>query len=344
MDPELPVPPLHYGGIERIVDMLARELARRGHAVTLFAHPQSTCPVPSVAWPGKRSRARLDTVRNAAVLSRYVAGGKFDVVHSFSRMAYLTPILPIALPKLMSYQRIVTPRTAALATRLSRATLEFTAVSRQMIEAVPLSGRWHLVPNGVSLGTYTYRGAVDPEAPLVFLGRMEEIKGPHLAIEVARRSGRKLVLAGNVAPEHRDWFDHHVRRHIDGDRVRFLGPVDDAQKNALLGSAVAFLMPILWDEPFGIVMVEAMACGTPVVGFHRGAVPEVVETGLTGYVVDRVDEMVRAVARVGQLSRWACRNRVERHYSAEVIAEAYLHVYSGLIHRSRPLRLPQAAN
>jgi glycosyltransferase involved in cell wall biosynthesis len=332
-DPELPVPPIHYGGIERIVDMLAKALVTRGHEVALFANRQSTCPVPTVGWTGQTSGSVLDTLRNAATLARHVATGHFDIVHSFSRIAYLAPILPLPIPKLMSYQREISPCTTRMAHRLAWGSLEFSAISRQMIEATELAGRWHLVANGVPLDTYTFHGAVDPDAPLVFLGRLEEIKGPHLAIEVARRTGRKLILAGNIPDAHRAWFEANVGPHIDDERILYIGPVNDAQKNDLLGRSLAFLMPILWEEPFGIVMAEAMACGTPVLGLRRGAVPEVVDDAVTGFVVDTVDELVAATDRVHVIDRVACRARVEQFYSDAAIADGYIKVYRQMIAR-----------
>jgi glycosyltransferase involved in cell wall biosynthesis len=332
-DPELPVPPRLYGGIERIVDMLARGLVQRGHHVTLLSHPESTCPVTRVAWPGASSGSRGDTIRNALTLAREVAFGGYDLVHSFSRLSYLTPILPLPIPKLMCYQRPISPRTTSLAWRLSRGTLDFCAISRWMTHEVEQIGRWHMVPNGVPLEIYDYVPDVASDAPLVFLGRLEEIKGPHLAIEIARRSGRRLVIAGNIPAEHQGWYDAHVAPHLDGEHVRYVGPVDDAQKNALLGQAAAFLMPILWDEPFGIVMAEAMACGTPVIGTPRGAVPEVVEDGVTGLLGKTVEEMSAAVAAVSRLSRRACRDRVEALYSEAAVVEGYLAVYHQMLAR-----------
>lgn len=330
-DPEIPVPPKHYGGIERIVDMLARELLLRGHEVTLFAHPASECPVTRVAWSGARSASTADTVRNAAILARHVSSGCFDVVHSFSRIAYLLPILPLRVPKLMTYQRAITPRSVRLGHALSGGTLEFTAISRWMMRDVEEIGRWHLVPNGVPLGAYTFRSEVADDAPLVFLGRLEEIKGPHLAIEIARRAGRSLVIAGNIADEHRQWVERHVLLHVDGRTVRYVGPVDDAQKNTLLGAAAALLMPILWDEPFGIVMAEAMACGTPVIGLRRGALPEVVEDGVSGFVSDDVEDLIAAVSQINHINRAACRARVAQLYSAEAVVEGYLEIYRSSI-------------
>jgi glycosyltransferase involved in cell wall biosynthesis len=334
-DPELPVPPIQYGGIERIVDMLARNLVKRGHDVTLFANRGSSCPVPTVSWAGQSSNSGLATLRNAAALTRHVATGHFDIVHSFSRIAYLAPILSLPIPKLMSYQREISPRTTRMAHWLSHGSLEFSAVSRQMIEATPLAGRWHLVPNGVPLATYTFRAHVDHDAPLVFLGRIEEVKGPHLAIEVALRTGLKLILAGNVPDEHRVWFDELVAPKIDGEHIRYVGPVNDEQKNELLGKSRALLMPIVWEEPFGIVMAEAMACGTPVIGLRRGAIPEVVETDVTGFVVDTMDDFVAATKRVLGIDRAACRGRVERLYSDVALTDNYVRIYSQMCSGNR---------
>jgi glycosyltransferase involved in cell wall biosynthesis len=335
VDPEIEVPPPHYGGIERIVDVLARGLAERGHEVTLFAHALSTCPVPRIGWTGPSSTRPLDTLRNAAVLARRVATGRYDIVNSFSRLAYLAPILPLPIPKLMSYHREISPRTTGLAHRLARGTLEFSAIAQHMIARQPLSGRWHLVPNGVQLHAYHCRATVPADAPLAFLGRIEEIKGAHIAIEVAQRTGRGLILAGNVPPQHRPWFEARIAPHLDGDRIRYVGPVDDAQKNALLGGASALLMPVTWEEPFGLVMIEAMASGTPVVGLRRGGVPEIIADGETGFVVDTVAEMVTAVERIPGISRLVCRDRVERLYSDRALTERCLAIYAEVIARVR---------
>ena len=324
------MPPVHYGGIERIVDMLALGLRDRGHAVTLFAHRDSTCQVKRVRWPGFSSHSRPDTVRNGATLAIHVSKGTFDIVHSFSRIAYLAPILPFPIPKLMSYQREISPRTTKAAFRLSRGTLEFSAISRQMIECA-LPGKWHLVPNGVRLEAYTFRSQIADDAPLVFLGRLEEIKGPHIAIEVARMADQKLIIAGNIPSEHQAWFETVVAPHIDGNRVRYIGPVNDGQKDDLLGNARALLMPVLWEEPFGIVMAEAMACGTPVIGFRRGAVPEVVEHGVTGFVGATTPDLVSAVGALSAIDRTACRVRVEKFYCDRAIVESYLSIYADML-------------
>ena len=307
--------------------MLARGLAANGHHVTLFAHVDSTWPGHLVPWPGKSSGSRHDTLLNAAKLASVVAKERFDVVHSFSRMAYLAPILPFSLPKIMSYQREINPRSVIWANALSRGSLRFTAISRWMMQHVENCGRWSLIPNGVPLSRYTFRREVAQEAPFVFLGRIEEIKGPHLAIEIARRANRRLVIAGNIPSEKRSWVEKNVLRYVDGKLVQFVGPVDDLQKNIILSEASALLMPILWEEPFGIVMAEAMACGTPVLGLRRGAVPEVVVDGITGFVADSIDGLVHAAGRLGSLDRLACRARVEALYSDVAIIAAFEQLY-----------------
>ena len=331
-DPELPVPPRLYGGIERVIAMLAAEFIARGHEVSLFAHPDSTAAATLFPWPGASSHSRADTIRNALFLWREVRHMNIDVLHSFSRIAYLLPLLGHPVPKLMSYQRPITRSTVKLGHALSRGSLEFSAISQWMMKPVADIGLWHLVPNGVALSLFPFVEDPGREAPLMFLGRVEEIKGPHLAIEIAQRTCLPLVIAGNVPSEHQAWFDDNIAPHLN-DRIRYVGPVDDARKAELLGNARALLMPILWDEPFGIVMAEALACGTPVLGFRRGSVPEVVEHGVSGLVVDDLDQMVAAVDHLAGIDRRDCRARIQACYSQTAVAEAYLGLYRQLLDR-----------
>lgn len=331
-DPEIPVPPLLYGGIERIIDMLVRGLVARDHEVTLFAHPDSSVPCHLVPYVGGSSSGRADTLRNMATISGHVLKSKFDIVHSFGRVAYLWPLLVLPIPKLMTYQRAIAPRSIKWGNILSSGTLHFSAISEWMMQDVKHLGNWHLVYNGVPMNIYDFNPTVPDDAPLVFLGRIEPTKGTHLAIEIAKKAGRRLIIAGNIPIEYISYFNEQVKPHLDGVQITYIGAVDDVQKNKILGSAAAFLMPILWDEPFGIVMAEAMACGTPVLGLRRGAVPEVVVHGVTGYVGDTIDELVEAVGQLNKLARFACRERTEQLYSDRIIVDAYLTVYRQMIH------------
>lgn len=247
----------------------------------------------------------------------------------------MTALLPLRVPKIMSYQREISPRTVCWGHALSRGTLHFTAVSHRMMRSVQEIGRWTMIPNGVPLDRYSFRAESSADAPLVFLGRIEEIKGPHLAIEIAKRVGRQLIIAGNIPDEKRSWAEEFVLPHVDDQLIRYIGPVNDAQKNVLLGTAAALLMPILWDEPFGIVMIEAMACGTPVIGLARGAVPEIILDGVTGFVCEDTHRLVAAVGRLPDIVRAACRRRVEEFYSEAAVVDAYLALYRELVAASR---------
>jgi glycosyltransferase involved in cell wall biosynthesis len=330
-DPELPVPPRLYGGIERVIDLLARGLVHAGHEVTLFAHPESQVPCELVPYAGKSSQSRSDTLRNMATVSARVAREGFDIVHSFGRIAYLLPLLPLSIPKLMTYQRTVNPRSIRWGHRLSRGTLQFAAISEWMMAEVRDLARWHVVFNAVPMDRFSLAPEVSSDAPLVFLGRIEHIKGTHLAIDIARKCGRRLVIAGNIPPGEQGYFDQQVAPHLDGERIRYIGPVDDARKDEVLGSACALLMPILWEEPFGIVMAEALACGTPVLGLRRGSVPEVVSEGVTGFVRDTADELVLAVQQLSAIDRARCRQRAQDLFSGEALVRQYLAVYGEMV-------------
>jgi glycosyltransferase involved in cell wall biosynthesis len=335
VDPEIPVPPRLYGGIERIVDMLARGLGRRGHDVHLFAHPQSKSPVARlIPYRGRRSGSWTDTLRNAADLYRYVRRlGRVHVVHSFSRLAYLLALRDLRLPMVQSYQRAITPRSVRWGARWGGSFLTFTACSRFLVDQVRhLGGRWRVIHNGVPLDRFSFRPRVPGDAPLVFLGRVERIKGPREAIEVARRTGRSLLIAGNAAtsgPES-EYFQREILPRCDGVRIRYVGPLDDPGKEELLGRAAAMLFPVDVDEGFGIVIAESLACGTPVIAFSRGGVPEAIDPGRTGFLCSSVEEMARAVTDLGRIDRSRCRRAAEERFSSDVIVSQYEALYESV--------------
>jgi len=333
-DPEIPVPPRGYGGIERIVDALVRALRAQGHVVGLVAHPESGSPADRLfGWPGRRSGSARDGLRNAAALRGAVRQFQPDVLHSFSRLAYLLPLLPSRLPKVMSYQRHTGGRGVAWAARLGR-NLRFTGCSEFICgQGRKAGGTWTAIPNFVEMDKYEFVAAVPPDAPLVFLSRIETIKGPDLAVAIARASGRRLILAGNPAdrgPE-REYWDRKVAPELGRHGIEWVGEVDDVQKNALLGRAAALLLPIQWDEPFGIVFAEAFATGTPVIACPRGALPEIVTDGRTGFFISSVESGVAAVRRLPEIDRAACRRTAERQFSLAVCAEQYLALYREML-------------
>jgi glycosyltransferase involved in cell wall biosynthesis len=339
VDPEIPVPPRLYGGIERVVDLLARGLLARGHEVTLFANPDSQVPCLLVGWQAGSSAGWRNTLRNAGQLWRWFRSRRPrpTVVHSFARLAYLMPLLCSRVPKVQSYQRYVTPRSVRWGHRLARGTLSFTACSKSCASGAGGIGSWDIIYNAAPVDRYEAAFEVPGDAPLVFLGRLERIKGPHHAIAAARHAGRRLLLAGNVPgqPEEQAYCNNEVLSQCDGRDIVYVGPVDDRQKNELLRQAAALLFPIEWEEPFGIVMIESLACGTPVIAFPRGAVPEVVSHGVTGFLCTDVGEMAKAVARLPELSRRECRRAVEERFSADVIVGQYEALYQRLARKTR---------
>jgi glycosyltransferase involved in cell wall biosynthesis len=342
-DPELPVPPITYGGIERIVADLVRGLRRRGHVVGLAANAESSVDADRLfAWPGKTSRGAWPTLKNGLALRRAAAEFRPDVLHSFSRLWYLLPLLPTGLPKVMSYQRQPNRRTTRHARQLARRTLTFTGCSEHIcVAGRRAGGHWQAIPNFVDPARYTFHAAVPADAPLVFLSRVEPIKGAGVAIDVARRVGRRLVIAGNHGDDGeigRYWREQ-IAPHIGHDGIEYVGPVDDRQKNELLGSAAAMLVPVQWDEPFGIVFAEALACGTPVISCPRGALPEIVRDGQEGFLAETVEGLVAAVGRLATVNRAACRERVEKEFSADEAVRRYEELYES-IKAARPGRTP----
>lgn len=326
-DPMLPVPPKLYGGIERVIADLAGWLRGQGVQVGLVAHGDSMQTVDAFfPWPV----AAASHARHALALWRACREFQPELVHSFSRLAYLLPVVLAGTPAIMSYQRHPTRWTVRGAALLGGRRLRFTGCSRFIARSGErFGGRWSAIPNAVDLARYPFVPAVAPDAPLLFLSRLDAVKAPHLAIEMARRAGRRLIVAGNPAAHGPDarYFRSQVEPQFGRGVVEYVGPVDDAAKAKLLGSAAALLVPVQWDEPFGIVFAEALACGTPVIATARGALPEIVEHGRHGFLVDGVEDGARAIARLGDIDRRECRRRAEALFSLDVVGRQYMELY-----------------
>lgn len=336
-DPYLPIPPRLYGGIERVVDFLVRGLVGRGHEVTLIAHPDSQVPATLVPYGrpphvGVVPRATELAQVASALWTRRRA---FDIVHSFGRLAALLPILPLRrLPKVQSYQRDVPWTSIGRSVMLAGTSIAFTGLSACAYRDRPSdidTGRWLTIPNGVDPSGFTCTPSVAPDAPLMFLGRLEPIKGAHHAIAIARLANRRLIIAGNKVPACTAYFDEHLAPHLDGSRVTYVGAVDDVQKNVWLGQAAALLMPIDWEEPFGIVMAEALACGTPVIAFKRGSVTDIVRDGVNGFACGSVEEAAGAVGRLDAIDRRVVRRDCEARFASPVIVRQYESLYEEMI-------------
>ncbi|MFD2288831.1 glycosyltransferase [Pedobacter petrophilus] len=330
-DPELPVPPLLYGGIERIIAMLANGYVNLGYEVSLFAHADSKTAAKLFAYTGKTSRRFSDILQNSFLINKELLSHRYDIIHSFGRLIYLLPQLPLSVPKLMSYQREPTISQVKKAKKISRSnSLAFTGCSAYISNQILPYAPAYPIFNGVDLAFYHFNNEISADAPLVFLGRIEPIKGTHTAIQVALATKKKLVIAGNIPNEYINYFEQEIKPHLS-DEITYIGAVNDEQKNNILGSALALLMPIEWDEPFGIVMAEAMACGTPVIGFYRGSVPEVIISGVNGFRCNTLEEMIVAVKSIGTIDRKTVREDAAQRFSSHVIINQYLDLYSKLI-------------
>lgn len=339
VDPEIPVPPKLYGGIERIVDGLIQELRQRGHEIGLMANPASQCSVDFfVGWQGSKSQRNADTIRNTLALLRAVDEFRPNLIHSFARLMYLLPLLPRRIRKIMSYQRRTGGKQIRIASKLGGSSVQFTGCSEYIAQmGRPWGSQWTAIPNFVDTEFFQFQPHVPEDAPLVFLSRFERIKGAHTAIALARMSGRRLILAGNrvTHEEGESYWRTEIEPFLNKEGVEYIGPVNDKQKNDLLKSASALLVPIEWNEPFGIVFAEALACGTPVISSPRGALPEIVKHGQHGFLMRTFDEGLEAIARLKEIKRADCRRQAEERFSREVVVIQYEALYSRLLNWGR---------
>ncbi len=335
--PDIALPPENYGGIERIVSGLAAGLATRGHKVTVVAAVGSRLPgVSCVCWPAKNSSSFQDAFRKTGFLRQLVPALQPDVVHCFSRTAYLLGLFALRthVPLIESYGVLptISARLPVLALG-SRLTLTGCSdwICRRGREIV--GGQWRVIYNFVDVDIYNPTYSVKADAPLVFLSRVDAIKGTDWAIQVAQKTGRRLVIAGNLAVSgpNADFWRNKIQPQLMPGQIEYVGPVDDRQKNELLGQAAALLVPVQWNEPFGLVFTEALACGTPVISCPRGSLLEIVRPGVDGFLGNTVDELCVAVSKLETINRHACRERVEKHFSLPKIADDYEALYQSLL-------------
>ena len=346
------MPPTGYGGIEAVVHLLARELIKRGHEVTTFAvegsdpllHPISLAPAgwgADLGTPEQRIRESTYQLRVNRELLRRV--GQLDLIHLHTEFPGMAAASLLRLP---------VPCLATVHSGIDEKVLTFLGEVDEDIDLVAISHaqkemaqgvRWRaVVHNAVPIDDVEVRSK--KEGYLLELARITPDKGQHLAIEVAERVGMPLVLAGKVDRDaiSKRYFEKLIKPRLSS-TIRWVENVGDGDKADLLAGAEAMLFPIQWEEPFGLAMVEAMVCGTPAVAFNRGAAREIVEPGLTGFLVDSVDEMVARVKDVGTIDPIACSNRARDRFSPARMADGYEAAYREVLNASAPL-LPGAAS
>jgi glycosyltransferase involved in cell wall biosynthesis len=332
------VPPKLYGGTERVVSYLTEELVRQGHEVALFASGDSQTsaklmPCCSRAlWSTEDCRITLPHhVRQVEQVVKQ--SHRFDIIHFHLDYVHFPAVERMSCPTITTLHGQLHPPDERSFFE-SYPNVPLVSISNDQRRPIPNANWQGTVYHGMPTHLHTYQE--EPGTYLAFLGRISPEKGVDQAIEIARRSGMRLRVAARIYPDEESYFKRIVEPLFrDSPWVDFIGEVGDEAKDAFLGNAFALIFPINWSEPFGLVMIESMACGTPVIAYRRGSVPEVMTDGITGYVVDTLDEAVEAVNRVRTLSRRACREVFETRFDSSRMAHDYIEIYRRLISTRR---------
>jgi glycosyltransferase involved in cell wall biosynthesis len=325
------VPPPAYGGTELVVSLLTEGLVKKGHDVTLFASADSVTSANLIVGNPQPLRSAGLTIRDyypleLLRLSKLVAlADNFDVIHSHIDAPILpfaklikTPIvhtvhgvIPNYMEKLFAYHKSQTFISISNSQRRNDLGLNYKAT----------------VYNGINVSTYRFYAKPESPAYLAFLGRISAEKGTHLAIELAKKTGWNLKIAGKIDAADKEYFESQVKPYIDGTQIVYLGEATHAQKSEIMGNAYATLCLITWDEPFGLVVPESMACGTPVIAINRGSMPELIRHGENGFLCNTLEECIRAMTQIPKINRYACRHHVEKNFSSGKMVDKYEEVY-----------------
>jgi glycosyltransferase involved in cell wall biosynthesis len=327
------VPPKTYGGTERVVSYLTEELVRQGHQVTLFASGDSVTQARLVAACPRALRLDaqcIDQLAHTIVLLEQVfrQASAFDIVHFHIDYLHFPLSVRQAIPHVTTlHGRLDIPDLVPVYETFPG--VPVVSISDDQRTPLPWLQWQGTVYHGLPTDLYTFQAT--PGTYLAFLGRISPEKGVEQAIAIARQAGVPLKIVAKVDPVDEVYYQEVVRPLLDDPLVEYLGEMGEGEKNTFLGQAYALLFPIDWPEPFGLVMIEALACGTPVIAYRRGSVPEVLEDGVTGWIVEGCTEAVQAVARVAALSRVRCRQVFEERFAVSRMAQDYLTIYRQLL-------------
>lgn len=338
--PYLSVPPLLYGGTEKIVSLLTEGLVARGHDVTLFASGDSqTSATLSSVYPKALGNSGLHKADTQKPLAHYHAcyarAAEFDLIHSHGQYLSLPEAEGLRTPVVFTwhgsfYPGETTEEKRAILRKYKH--LQYISISDNQRGGLPELHYVATVYNALDITEYPF---VDKKGEyLLWIGRVSPKKGAIDAIETAKKLGIRLEMAAAIDPIDREYFDAEIKPHIDGTQVVYHGEVDHSALAELYGGALATLYPISWHEPFGLVMAESMACGTPVIAYNAGSVPEIVDDGVTGFVVEQslgIQGLVDAVGRVGELDRAACRKHAETRFHKDRMVAEYEAVYKKIV-------------
>jgi glycosyltransferase involved in cell wall biosynthesis len=326
------VPPKHYGGTERIVAYLTEELVRFGHQVTLFASGDSITSaelVPVCRRAFRQNKRATDYLTHEVLLLDHVMerAGEFDLIHFHTGCLHYLICRNLSVPHVTTlHGRLDTPELLRLYERFRE--MPMISISNSQRKPWPCANWQATIYHGLSDDLFRFHP--EPGDYLAFLGRASPEKRVDRAIEIAKRVGMQLKIAAKVDRADRRYFKREIEPLLNDPHIEWLGEISDKDKDAFLGRAYALLFPIDWPEPFGLVMIEAMACGTPVVAYEGGSVSEVMEDGVTGFIVNEIEGAVEAVGRIPEISRAGCRQVFEKRFIASRMASDYVNAYMRL--------------
>lgn len=331
------VPPRLYGGTERVVSFLTEELVRAGHDVTLFASGDS---VTTAQLDATRKRSiRLDAegqndkqdhaVAHLLHIERvFQRAREFDLIHFHVDYLHFPVCRRLSLPHLTTlHGRLDLPELQTLFFEYND--MPLVSISNAQRRSLPWARWMGTVYHGLPSDLLGFHGK--PGSYFAFLGRISPEKGLDEAIGIAKRAGRKIKIAAKVDVMNKLYFEDVVKPLLNDSDVEFVGEIRDAEKEDFLGNAAALLFPIRWPEPFGLVLIESLACGTPVIAYGRGSVPELIRSGVSGYVVNNATEAVAAAKKIMEIDRWRCRDEFERRFSAERMMRQYVELYKQIL-------------
>ena len=326
-------PPRHYGPWENVASLLTEGLVSRGHEVTLFATADSRTSgrLHAVCPRGYEEDCSLiPKVWECLHISElFELADGFDIIHNHFDYLPLTYTGLTTTPVVTTIHGFSSPGIMPVYKKYNR---KVSYVSISEADRSPELDYIKTIHHGIDINLFDFQPQMGDS--LLFFGRIHNDKGVRQAIEIARRSKKKLILAGII--QDKAYYDQYVAPHIDNDWARYAGSVGPVDRNQLLGEACALLHPIQFDEPFGLSVIESMACGTPVIAFDRGSMPELIENGKSGFLVNNVDEAVEAVARIKEIDRASCCRHVERHFTVDRMIDEYIQVYE-MVLQGRPL-------
>jgi glycosyltransferase involved in cell wall biosynthesis len=336
--PWITVPPAGYGGTEWVVKHLCDGLTAAGHDVVLFASGDSDTPAElralfaaaqteMMALPSAMTAYDARHVSHA--IAQIQADGGFDIVHDHSGFLLVAFRRFFDLPPVLHTVHCAFDQHARPFYEQFREAVAYASISDFQRSLGPPGLNWAgTVYNALPVVGWPY--TADKDDYLLAFGRVCEDKGFHLAIDLARRTGHRLIMAGVVQDWYRDYYEQRIRPEVDGEQIMFEGEVTDERKRELFAHAKGFLFPILWPEPFGLVMTEALASGTPVIALRNGSVAEILDDGLTGFICDGIDGMAAAIGRLDEIDPYTCRRVVEERFSVATMTAGYEALYRGL--------------